>query len=78
MGIGISSDFLFQFHKCTIKTPQSSIDAQYAQNFNSIKVRLKPNLSMETPADTSFQFHKGTIKTRTTVKLLTEQYISIP
>ncbi len=33
---------------------------------------------METPADTSFQFHKGTIKTRTTVKLLTEQYISIP
>ena len=32
-------------------------------NFNSIKVRLKPNVNLPIPKATAFQFHKGTIKT---------------
>ena len=55
---------LFQFHKGTIKTCQSSRSTNDNLNFNSIKVRLKPigaaSASSHTP---TFQFHKGTIKT---------------
>ena len=32
-------------------------------NFNSIKVQLKPHLMYENDEDWEFQFHKGTIKT---------------
>ena len=32
-------------------------------DFNSIKVRLKPLLSVHIITESSFQFHKGTIKT---------------
>ena len=33
------------------------------RNFNSIKVRLKPNFRVIAAGNTKFQFHKGTIKT---------------
>ena len=54
----------FQFHKGTIKTLQlyRKMQTEYA-NFNSIKVRLKPNGGTDQLAVTKFQFHKGTIKT---------------
>ena len=35
-------DILFQFHKGTIKTTNEHILPAQADNFNSIKVRLKP------------------------------------
>ena len=40
-------------------------------NFNSIKVRLKPNVETLKGCASLFQFHKGTIKTRTARDLST-------
>ena len=54
---------LFQFHKGTIKTGfQYEVGKEY-ENFNSIKVQLKPVLADPAFAHYRFQFHKGTIKT---------------
>ena len=36
-------------------------------DFNSIKVRLEPKISINSKIITQFQFHKGTIRTDTTV-----------
>ena len=41
--------------------------ARGASNFNSIKVRLEPKISINSKIITQFQFHKGTIRTDTTV-----------
>ena len=63
--LGMKLDSLkFQFHKGTIKTQMASILVREGCSyFNSIKVRLKPNLAGENSAVLGFQFHKGTIKT---------------
>ena len=58
----------FQFHKGTIKTRMDSYLNIASENFNSIKVRLKPG-KREIPATlTEFQFHKGTIKTAAPIR----------
>ena len=57
----------FQFHKGTIKTLQMKLYAAYIQNFNSIKVRLKPQMKCLMSSCETFQFHKGTIKTNVCV-----------
>ena len=41
-------------------------------DFNSIKVRLEPNLAGDNNAVLGFQFHKGTIRTSVPVYLLLE------
>ena len=41
--------------------------AAYIQNFNSIKVRLKPQMKCLMSSCETFQFHKGTIKTNVCV-----------
>ena len=41
--------------------------AAYIQNFNSIKVRLKPQMKCLMGSCETFQFHKGTIKTNVCV-----------
>ena len=54
----------FQFHKGSIKTfPDSVKDSQFLPNFNSIKVRLRPNENEVSFCLCKFQFHKGSIKT---------------
>ena len=53
----------FQFHKGTIKTQASLARMSLNQNFNSIKVRLKPRTHRRYLNPREFQFHKGTIKT---------------
>ena len=40
--------------------------AEFQNNFNSIKVRLKPEIKEKATTASTFQFHKGTIKTRET------------
>ena len=37
--------------------------AEFQNNFNSIKVRLKPEIKEKATTASTFQFHKGTIKT---------------
>ena len=54
---------LFQFHKGTIKTVLFLLAALMCLDFNSIKVRLKPQNGAFNAQSTLFQFHKGTIKT---------------
>ena len=44
-------------------------------NFNSIKVRLKPNSDTGECPQTKFQFHKGTIKTSSILCKLTATII---
>ena len=41
MGIGISNDLLFQFHKGAIRTLRLATKLTECYNFNSIKVRLE-------------------------------------
>ena len=55
----------FQFHKGTIKTILLGRDEIESDNFNSIKVQLKPFLVVMFNRYNIFQFHKGTIKTQT-------------
>ena len=55
----------FQFHKGTIRTPESSggIRSSFF-HFNSIKVRLEHKYrAVEDGNAFTFQFHKGTIRT---------------
>ena len=54
---------LFQFHKGTIKTTFTDSELTEIRDFNSIKVRLKPELERIDTGLFTFQFHKGTIKT---------------
>ena len=53
----------FQFHKGTIKTLSPMFNSNILRNFNSIKVRLKRDISYYDVLSYLFQFHKGTIKT---------------
>ena len=53
----------FQFHKGTIKTVFLVMFLKVLLDFNSIKVRLKPNDEPYKAYFIGFQFHKGTIKT---------------
>ena len=59
-----TAKLIFQFHKGTIKTLYRVGIRPMMQNFNSIKVRLKPNISPVSSFCRKFQFHKGTIKTQ--------------
>ena len=47
-------------------------------NFNSIKVRLKLNVTIELRKIQKFQFHKGTIKTLSLITMILKSLISIP
>ena len=59
-----SGEFLFQFHKGTIKTESRMNLANAKDYFNSIKVQLKLSHSLLPQMQLKqFQFHKGTIKT---------------
>ena len=58
--------YQFQFHKGTIKTFTDDFICGSDCDFNSIKVRLKPNGNALTTENPKFQFHKGTIKTKST------------
>ena len=66
----------FQFHKGTIKT-QSPCRYRHCQShFNSIKVRLKHEITdKRSLIDNKFQFHKGTIKTKYSATLTFNQAI---
>ena len=69
----------FQFHKGTIKTFDTALEARIDTNFNSIKVRLKPEINLPNRGKSRFQFHKGTIKTEIARKISGEDTsISIP
>ena len=50
----------------------------FVENFNSIKVQLKPDSPSELAQKALFQFHKGTIKTTNNKKLVEQLQISIP
>ena len=66
--------YKFQFHKGTIKTgEEDGLTSNYI-DFNSIKVRLKLDLSHRHMFTSQiFQFHKGTIKTFMETKLTFEE-----
>ena len=54
---------LFQFHKGAIRTALRLSSLLQRPNFNSIKVRLEPNLDWLPQEKQAFQFHKGAIRT---------------
>ena len=73
------SAFEFQFHKGAIRTAYAAQKYKEIQYFNSIKVRLEPNLMMNGSAGSvSFQFHKGAIRTSWSGEQYTYSVISIP
>ena len=63
LGKFFSSWLVFQFHKGTIKTSLLLQMQTTIPYFNSIKVRLKREVSEFVYFAIIFQFHKGTIKT---------------
>ena len=70
----------FQFHKGSIKTKSGNSPRVKSINFNSIKVRLRPNITVPIREIlTEFQFHKGSIKTLLLSSLFLRSFlISIP
>ena len=56
--------FLFQFHKGTIRTGVLAFYVRSGSNFNSIKVQLERKYGICDSKRTKFQFHKGTIRTQ--------------
>ncbi len=69
---------VFQFHKGTIKTNDNWQTTITVTDFNSIKVRLKPEEEVANQRVSAFQFHKGTIKTRRQCEGRMSVRISIP
>ena len=54
---------IFQFHKGAIRTFARSSFQILRRNFNSIKVRLEPDMPPKGIQASGFQFHKGAIRT---------------
>ena len=66
---------IFQFHKGTIWTPDSSFRAQTSMDFNSIKVQFEPSTYILYAPTQLFQFHKGTIWTILAFATPTEGFV---
>ena len=63
--VNCACDFLFQFHKGTIRTLRENRQNLADNYFNSIKVRLELTAGATYCSVTNtFQFHKGTIRTQ--------------
>ena len=70
---------IFQFHKGSIKTVEDFVKSMPIVHFNSIKVRLRPDVNNSDSVSVgSFQFHKGSIKTQETSESQARTIISIP
>ena len=58
------NDYLFQFHKGTIRTSGSGAEADGYMRFQFHKGTIRTSISQfDSSSTTEFQFHKGTIRT---------------
>ena len=68
----------FQFHKGTIKTTEHQGEKFAKENFNSIKVRLKQNLTLKYVSIPYFNSIKVRLKLKIINNLVISKQISIP
>ena len=66
---GVPGALVFQFHKGAIRTTYQNRLLQEQFNFNSIKVRLEPQVAPDVGSTIAFQFHKGAIRTISITRL---------